>query len=109
MQIFCNIISSRAEVFDQLNCPVEHNLKCRIPEKLPSVAKKRLLRKQIKRHYLSSAQKLASNRTFESAFLERIRKVQKLSYESNLLKIVDCFIDGYVSLSRERVNFCIKN
>ena len=55
-----NIISSRGEVFNQLNRAVEHNLKCRIPEKLPNVAKKRLLRKKLKTHYLSSAQELAS-------------------------------------------------
>ena len=68
-RFFSKIISSRGEVFNQLNQAVEHNMKCRIPEKLPSVAKKRLLRKKFKRHYLSSAQKLASTQTFGSAFL----------------------------------------
>ena len=38
-RLHSNIISSRGEVFNQLNRAVEHNLKCRIPEKLPSVAK----------------------------------------------------------------------
>ena len=92
---YFNIISSRGEVFNQLNRAVEHNLKCRIPEKLPSVAKKRLLRKKFKRHYLSSAQKLASTQTLGSAFLERIRKLQNSKYETDLLKDFDCFIDGY--------------
>ena len=44
-RFYFKIISSRGDVFSQLNRAVEHNLKCRIPEKLPSVAKKRLLRK----------------------------------------------------------------
>ena len=48
-KFYFNNISSRGEVFNQLNCAVEHNLKCRIPEKLPSVAKKRLLRKKIQK------------------------------------------------------------
>ena len=59
-KFYSNNISSRGEVFNQLNRSVEHNLKCRIPEKLPSVAKKHLLQKKFKRHYLRSAQKDAS-------------------------------------------------
>ena len=54
-RFYFNIISSRGEVFNQLNRADEHNLKCRIPKKLPSIAKKRLLRKKFKRHYFSSA------------------------------------------------------
>ena len=53
-RLYSNIISSRGEVFNQFSPAVEQNLKCRIPKKLPSVAKKRLLRKKSKRHYLSS-------------------------------------------------------
>ena len=83
--------------------------KCRIPEKLPSVAKKRLLRKKFKIHYLSSAQKIASAQTLGSAFLERIRKVQNSKYETDLLKIVDCFIDGFGTVNSERINFSINN
>ena len=45
-RFYSKIISSKGEVFNQLNRAVEHNLKCRTPEKLPSVAKKRLLRKK---------------------------------------------------------------
>ena len=106
-RFYSNIVSSRGEVFNQLNQAVEHNLKCSIPEKLPSFAKKRLLQKKFKRHYLSSVQKLASTQTLGSAFLERIRKIQNSKYESDLLKIVDCFIDGYGSVKSEHVIFSI--
>ena len=105
-RFFPYIISSRGEVFNQLNRAVEHNLKCRIPEKLP---KKRLLRKKCKGHYLSSAQKCASIQTLGSAFLERIRKVQNSKCETDLLKIGDCFIDGYGTVNSERINFFINN
>ena len=108
-RFYSNNISSRGEVFNQLNRAVKHNLKCRIPEKLLSVAKKSLLQKKIKRHYLSSAQKLASTQTLGSAFLERIRIVQNSKYEINLLKNVDCFIDGYGTVNSERINFSIEN
>ena len=108
-RFYFNIISSKSEVFNQLNRAVEHNLKSRIPKKLPSVARKRLLRKKFKRHYLSSAQKLASTQTLGSAFLERIRKVQNSKYETDLLKIVDCFLDGFGTVNSERINFSINN
>ena len=108
-RFYSNIISSRGEVFNQLNCAVEHNLKCRIPEKLLSVAKKRLLRKKFKRHYLSSAQKLAPTQTLGSAFLERIRKVQNSKYDTDLLKFVDCCVDGYGTVNSERINFSNNN
>ena len=48
-RFYSNIISSRGEVFNQLNRAVKHNMKCRLPEKLLSVAKKRLLRKTIQK------------------------------------------------------------
>ena len=94
-----NFFSSKGEVFNQLNHAVELNLNCRLSEKLASVAKKRLLREKLKRHHLNSAQKLAANQTLASAFLERIRKVQNSKYESDLLKTVDCFLDGYDSVN----------
>ena len=64
---------------------------------------------KVQKHYLSSNQKLASTQTHGSAFLDRIRKVQNLKYEHNLLKIIDCFIDGYGFVNSDHVNFLIKN
>ena len=52
-RFYSETISSRGEVFNQMNRAVEHNLKCRIPEKLPSVAKKRLLRKKNSKDLIS--------------------------------------------------------
>ena len=75
---------------------------------MPCVAKKRLLRKKLKRHYLCSNQKLASTQTIGSAFLERVRKKQKSNYALDLLKLIDCFIDGYGFEKSDRVNFLMK-
>ena len=68
-----------------------------------------LFAKSSKKHYLSSNQKLASTQTLGSAFLDRIRKVQNSIYEHDLLKIIDCFIDGYGFVNSDHVNFSIKN
>ena len=75
---------------------------------MPSVAKKRLLSKKFKRHYLCSNQKLASTQTIGSAFLERDHKVQNSKYEHDLLEIIDCFIDGYGFVNNDHVSFSVK-
>ena len=93
---------------NQLDRAVHHNLKWKGAEKMPSVAKKRLLREKFKRHYLCSNQKLASTQTIGSAFLERIRKVQNSKHEHDLLKLIDCFIDGYGFVNSDNFNFSIK-
>ena len=108
-RFYSNVISSTGEVFNQLDRAVHHNLKWKGKEKVPSVSKKSLLRKKFKRHYLCSNQKLASTQTIGSAFLERVRKVQNSKYAHDLLKIIDCFIDGYGFVNSDHVNFSIKN
>ena len=50
-----------------------------------------------------------TTQTFGSAFLEEIQKFQNSKYDTDLLKIVDCFIDGYGNVNSERVNVSIKN
>ena len=56
-----------------------------------------------------SAQKLASTQTLGSAFWEKIRKIQNSKYETDLLKTVDCLIDGCGTVNSEFINFSIKN
>ena len=47
-RFYFNIISSRGEVFNHLNRAVEHNLKCRIPEKLHMVQRNDCCKKNSK-------------------------------------------------------------
>ena len=105
-RFYSNVISSTGEVFNQIDRAVHHNLEWKGAEKMP---KKRLLRKKFKSHYLYSNQKLASTQTIGSAFLERVRKIQNSKYEHDLLKTIDCFIDGYGFVNSDHVNFSIKN
>ena len=57
--------------------------------------RRKINKSSISAFFFISDQELASTQTLETAFLERIRKVQKSKYETDLLQIVDCFIDGY--------------
>ena len=74
-RLYSSIVTSSGEMFNQLRRAVQHNLRWRGAEKMPSIAKKRLIRKKFKRHSLCSNQKLASTQTLGSAFLDRIRKI----------------------------------
>ena len=76
---------------------------------MPSIAKKRLLRKKYKKHLLSSFQKTKSTQTKGSVFADRIEQVKKSKFEIELIKIVDCFLDGHVSYKSNLVSFKIKS
>ena len=81
-------------VFTQLKRAVQHNSEKKFVEKLPSVYKKRLSRKIIKRHLLRAAQKNASTQSLRSSLFDRIQTFKNSKYESELIKIVDCLLDG---------------
>ena len=72
---------------------------------MPSMVKKRLLRKKYKKHLLSSFQKSKSTQTSESVFAERIEQVKKTKFEIELIKIVDYFPDGHSNYTSNLVSF----
>ena len=76
---------------------------------MPSIAKKRLLRRKYKKHLFSSLQMTKSTQTGGSVFAERFEKVKKTNFELELIKIVDCFLDGYVNYDSNLVTFKIKS
>ena len=105
---YSSFVTSSGEIFIQLSRAVQHNLRWKGAEKKPSIAKKRLIRKKLKRHYLCSNQKLASTQTLGSAFLVRNRKLQNTKYESDFFKIADCFVDFHGSVHSDYVSFVMK-
>ena len=94
-QFFGSIIEESGVVFTQLTRAVEHNLENKYVEKVPSISKKRLCRKKFKRHLLRAEQRNASTQTLGSSFLDRVHSLRKTNYESELIKIVDCLLDGH--------------
>ena len=76
---------------------------------MPSIAKKRLLRKKYKKNLFSSFQKSKSTQTSESVFADRIKQVKKTKFELELIKIVDCFLDGHGNYSSSLESFKIKS
>ena len=77
---------------------------------MPSIAKKRLLRKKFKQHFMSALQKKnKSTQTSGSVFAERIEKVKKTKFELELIKNVHCFLDGHGNYDSNSVSFKIKS
>ena len=79
-------------------------------DKMPSIAKKRLLRKKFKKHMLTSVQRSILVQTTGSVFVETVESVRReTKFELELVKIVDCFLDGYGGYESNLASFKIKH
>ena len=89
------VIAKSGQVLDNVQRAVDFSHRNKGVDRVPSIAKKRLLREKIKNHLFSSFKKTKTTQTSESVFAERIEKVKKTKFELDLIKIVDCFLDGH--------------
>ena len=102
------IVVKSGQLFDILQRAVHFNQQNKGVERISSIAKKILLRKKYKKHLLSSFQKTKSTQTSGSVFADRIEQVKKTKFELELIKIVDCFLDGHGNYTSNLVSFKIK-
>ena len=102
------IVVRSGQLFDNLQRAVHFNQQNRGVDRMPSIANKRLLRKKCKKRLLSSFQKTKSTQTSGSVFVDRIEQVKRTKVEIELIKTVDCFLDGYGNYSSSLVSFKIK-
>ena len=103
------IIAKSGQVFDNAQRAVDFNHRNKGVDRMPSIAKKRLLRKKFKKHLFISFQKTKTAQTSGSVFAERIEKVKKTKFELDLIKVVDCFLDGHGKYDSNLVSFKIKS
>ena len=100
------VIAKRRQVFDNVQRAVDFNQKNnKGVHRMPSIAKKKLWRKKYKKHLFSSFQKTKTTQTSDSVFAERIEKVKKTKFELELIKTVDCFLDGHGNFDSNLVCF----
>ena len=85
------VIAKSGQAFDNVQRTVDFNQRNKGVDRMPSIAKKKLLRKKYKKHLFSCFQKSKSTQTSGSVFAERIEKVKKTRFELDLIKIVDYF------------------
>ena len=103
------VIAKSGQVFDNVQRAVDFNQRNKGVDRKSSIAKKRLLRKKYKKHLFSSFQKTKSTQTGGSVFAERIENVKKTKFELDLIKIVDCFLNGHGNYDSNLVSFKIKS
>ena len=103
------IVIKSGQLFDYLQRVVHFNQQNRGVERMPSIAKKRLLKKKYRKHLLSFFQKTKSTQTSVSVFADRIEQVKKTKFELELIKIVDCFLDGHGTYTSNLGSFKIKS
>ena len=103
------VIAKSGQVFDNVQRAVVFNQRNKGVDRMPSIAKKRLLRKKYKKHLFSSFQKTKTTQTSGSVFADRIEQVRKTKFELDLIKIVDCFLDGHGNYDSNLVSFKIKS
>ena len=75
-------VVKNGQVFDKLQRADHFNQQNRGVDRMPSIAKKRLLRKKLKNHLFSSFQKIKTTQPSGSMFAERIEKVKRLKLKS---------------------------
>ena len=92
-------------MFDNVQQAVDFNQRSKGVDRMPSIAKKRLLRKKYKKHLFSSFQKTKSTQTGGSVFAEIIEKFKKTKFGLDLIKIVDCFLDGHGNYDSDLESF----
>ena len=102
------IIAKSGNVFENVKTAFSFNQRNRGVEKLPSIAKKKLLRKKFEQHFMSALQKNKSPLTSGSVFAERIEKAKKTKFEMEVIKFVDCFLDDHANYGSNLVSFKIK-
>ena len=103
------IVLRSGQLFDKLQRAVHFNQQDRGVDRMPSIAKKRLLRKKFKKHLLCSFQKTKSTQSSGSVFADKIEQVKKTKFEEELIKIVDCFLDGHGNYTSNLVPLKIKS
>ena len=103
------IVIKSGQVFDNLQRAVHFNQQNRGVERMPSIAKKRLLRKKFEKHLLSSFQQTKSTQTSGSVFAEKTEQVKTTKFETELIKIVECFPDGHGNYTSNLVCFKINS
>ena len=102
------VIAKSGKVFDNVQRAVTLITETREWTECRALQKK-LLRKKYKKHLFSSFQKSKITQTSGSVFAERIQKVKKTKFEFELIKIVDCFLDGHGYFDSNLVSFKIKS
>ena len=96
-------------MFDNVQRAVDFNHRNKGVDRMPSNGKKRLSRRKYNQHLFSSFPKTKTTQTSGSLFAEKIEKVKKTKFDFELIKIVDCFLDGLGNFDSNLASLTIKS
>ena len=102
-------VVKNGQFFDNVQRAVQFNYQHRGADRMPRIAKKRLLGKKYKKHLLSSFPKTKSTQIGASLFTDRNERVKRTKFELELIKIIDCFLDGHGNFTSTLVCFKTKS
>ena len=103
------VIAKSGQVFDNVQRAIDFNHRNKGVDRMPSIARERLLQKKCKKHLFSSFQKTKTTETSGSLFAKRIEKVIRTKFQLELIEYVDCFLDGHGNYDSSLVSFKIKS
>ena len=103
------IVVKSGQFFGKVQRAVHFNQQNRGVDRMPSNARKKLLRKKYKKYLLSSFKNTKLTQTSGSVFADRIEQVEKTKFELELTKLVDCFLNGHGNYTSKLVSFKIKS
>ena len=92
-RLWVKIVVKNGQVFDIVQRAVQFKHLNRGLDRMPSIAKKRLLRKKNKKHLLSYFHETQSTQSTASGFGDKSEQVKKTKLEVELRNIADCFLD----------------
>ena len=84
-------------MFDNVQRAVDFNHRNKGVDRMPSLAKKRLLRKKKQKNFCSAPFKRQKQRRPVVQCLQKELKKLETQFKFELIKIVDCFLDGHGS------------
>ena len=102
------IVVKSEQLLDNVQRAVYFNHQNRQKDRMPSIAKKRLLRKKQQKHLLSSFQKTKATQLSGSVFADRIEQVKKTKVVLKLINFLYCFLDGHGIYTSNLVSFKMK-
>ena len=103
------VIAKSGQVFDNVQRAVDFNHRNKRVDRMPSIAKKETLEEKVQKTFVQLLSKNKNNATSGSVFAERIEKVKNTKFEFELIKIVDCFLDGHGNFDSNLISFEVKS
>ena len=100
------VIAKSGQVFDNVQRAVDFNNRNKGVDRMPSVAKKRLLRKRYRKIFFSAPSKRQKQRRpVIQCMQKKLKKLKKTKFEFEVIKIVDCFLDSHGKIDSSLVSY----